>query len=60
MFNNKTKKFKKIMQNFFQKEYKPYVIGKILKKNKVKLNEKINWYQKNLKLLYLFLEKEVI
>ena len=29
----------------FSKEYKPYVIGKILPgKNKIKLNEKINWY----------------
>ena len=30
--------------NIFKKEYKPYVIGKVLKgKNKVILNGKINW-----------------
>ena len=29
---------------FFPKEYKPYIIGKIINgKNKVKLNEKISW-----------------
>ena len=34
------------VKKFFTKEYKPYVIGKIyLGKNKIKLNEKINWYQ---------------
>ena len=33
------------VKNFFTKEYEPYVIGKIISgKNKVKLNEKINWY----------------
>ena len=32
------------IKKFFTKEYKPYVIGKIiLGKNKIKLNEKINW-----------------
>jgi phosphoribosylaminoimidazole (AIR) synthetase len=32
------------IKKFFSKEYKPYVIGKIiLGKNKIKLNEKINW-----------------
>ena len=37
------KKFKKI-NNFFSKEYKPYIIGRISKgKNKVKLNGSINW-----------------
>ena len=40
-----SKNLKKISQ-FFSKEYKPYVIGKILNgKNKVKLNGSINWYQ---------------
>ena len=39
------KNFKKI-KKFFTKEYKPYVIGKITTgKNKIKLNEKINWSQ---------------
>ena len=37
------KNLKKI-NNFFSKEFKPYVIGKIIKgPNKVRLNEKINW-----------------
>ena len=37
------KNLKKI-NRYFSKEFKPYVIGKIIKgKNKVKLNEKINW-----------------
>ena len=37
------KKFKKI-NNFFSKEYKPYIIGRISKgKNKVKLNGSIDW-----------------
>jgi phosphoribosylformylglycinamidine cyclo-ligase len=32
------------IQNYFPKEYKPYVIGKIISgKNKVKLNGSINW-----------------
>ena len=32
------------VKNFFSSEYKPYVIGKIISgKNKIKLNEKINW-----------------
>ncbi len=40
-----SKNLKKISK-FFSKEYKPYVIGKILNgKNKVKLNGCINWYQ---------------
>ena len=39
----KPENLKKITK-FFTKEFKPYVIGKILKgKNKVKLNGKINW-----------------
>ena len=34
------------INNFFPKEYKPYVIGKISKgKNKVMLNGSINWSQ---------------
>ena len=33
------------VKKFFTREYKPYVIGKVvLGKNKVKLNEKINWF----------------
>ena len=33
------------VKNFFSSKYKPYVIGKIISgKNKIKLNEKINWY----------------
>ncbi len=40
-----SKNLKKI-STFFSKEYKPYVIGKILSgKNKVRLNGYINWYQ---------------
>ena len=40
-----SKNLKKISK-FFSKEYKPYVIGKILNgKNKVRLNGCINWYQ---------------
>ena len=40
-----SKNLKKI-NNFFSKEYKPYVIGKISKgKNKIKLNGSINWLQ---------------
>ena len=32
------------INRFFTKEYKPYIIGKITAgKNKIKLNEKINW-----------------
>ena len=32
------------VKKFFSNEYKPYVIGKIISgKNKIKLNEKINW-----------------
>ena len=32
------------VKKFFAKEYKPYVIGKITSgKNRIKLNEKINW-----------------
>ena len=42
-----SKNLKKISK-FFSKEYKPYVIGRIIRgKNKVKLNAKINWYNKN-------------
>ena len=38
-----SKNLKKI-KKFFTKEYEPYVIGKITSgKNKIKLNEKINW-----------------
>ncbi|MBD1166952.1 phosphoribosylformylglycinamidine cyclo-ligase [Pelagibacterales bacterium SAG-MED09] len=38
-----SKNLKKI-NRFFSKEYKPYVIGKIIRgQNKVKLNAKINW-----------------
>ena len=38
-----SKNLKKI-NKFFPKEYKPYMIGKIIRgKNKVKLNAKINW-----------------
>jgi len=37
------KNYKKI-KKFFTEEYKPYIIGKIITgKNRVKLNEKINW-----------------
>ena len=37
------KNIKKI-KKFFTKEYEPYIIGKITSgKNKIKLNEKINW-----------------
>ena len=37
------KNLKKI-NKYFSKEFKPYVIGKIIKdKNKIKLNAKINW-----------------
>ena len=33
------------VKKFFSNEYKPYVIGKIISgKNKIKLNEKINWF----------------
>ena len=40
-----SKNLKKISK-FFSKEYKPYVIGRILNgKNKVKLDGSINWYQ---------------
>jgi len=39
----KSKNLKKL-KKFFTKEYEPYVIGKIISgKNKIKLNEKINW-----------------
>ena len=37
------KNLDKVKKNF-SKDYKPYVIGKIISgKNKIKLNEKINW-----------------
>ena len=49
-----SKNLKKISK-FFSKEYKPYVIGKILNgKNKVKLNGSINWLSIKLEQLYLF------
>ena len=33
------------VKRYFSKEYKPYIIGTIISgKNKVKLNEKINWF----------------
>ena len=33
------------VKKFFSRKYEPYVIGKIVSgKNKVKLNEKINWF----------------
>ena len=36
------------VKKFFNKNYEPYVIGKIITgKNKVILNEKINWFKKN-------------
>ena len=36
------------IKKFFNNDYKPYVIGEIISgKNKVKLNEKINWVEKN-------------
>ncbi len=39
----KPKNLKKVM-NCFSKDYKPYVIGKIIKSNnKIKMNNKINW-----------------
>ena len=39
----KEKNLKKVLK-YFSKNYKPYVIGKIIKgKNKVKLNGSINW-----------------
>ncbi|HJN84161.1 MAG TPA: phosphoribosylformylglycinamidine cyclo-ligase [Candidatus Pelagibacter bacterium] len=38
-----SKNLKKI-KKFFSREYEPYIIGKIISgKNKIKLNEKINW-----------------
>ena len=38
------KKNLKKVQSYFPKDYKPYVIGKIINgKNKVKLNGSINW-----------------
>ena len=41
----KSKKFKKI-KKFFPKKYKPYIIGKISKKNTGKLNEKLTELKK--------------
>ena len=39
----KPENFKKI-NKFFSKEFKPYIIGKIIEgNNKVKVNAKINW-----------------
>jgi len=39
----KPKNLKKV-KKFFKKDYEPYLIGKVISgKNKVKLNEKINW-----------------
>jgi len=41
------KNYKKV-KKFFSSEYQPYLIGKITTgKNKIKLNEKINWEKKN-------------
>jgi len=38
-------KYLKKVQTYFSKEYKPYVIGKVINgSSKVKLNDKINWY----------------
>ena len=40
----KPKNLKKI-NSFFSKDFKPYVIGKIINgKNKINLNGKIDWY----------------
>ena len=36
------------VKKFFNNDYKPYVIGEIIAgKNKIRLNEKINWFKKN-------------
>ena len=36
------------VKKFFNKDYEPYIIGEMIKgKNKVRLNEKINWFKKN-------------
>ena len=36
------------VKKIFSKDFKPYVIGKIIYgKNKIKLNEKINWVKKS-------------
>ena len=36
--------FQNIIKKKFSKEYQPYIIGEIISgKNKIKLNEKINW-----------------
>tara|TARA_Y100001970_G_scaffold264498_1_gene351176 strand:+ start:485 stop:1522 length:1038 start_codon:yes stop_codon:yes gene_type:complete len=36
------------VKKIFSKDFKPYVIGKIIYgKNKIKLNEKINWFKKS-------------
>ncbi len=36
------------VKKIFNKNYEPYVIGEIIAgKNKVRLNEKINWFKKN-------------
>ena len=41
------KNLKKIIK-YFSKDFKPYVIGKIIRgQNKVKLNAKIHWNKKN-------------
>ena len=33
------------VKKYFSKEFQPYVVGKIIKgKNKVKLNDKIQWF----------------
>jgi len=43
----KQKNLNKI-KKFFKKDYRPYIIGEIISgKNKVRLNEKINWMEKN-------------
>ena len=47
LFSRSSKKIEKI-KKFFKKKYKPYLIGEIVAgKNKVKLNEKINWSKKS-------------
>jgi len=31
------------VKTFFTKEYKPYIIGKVIPGNKIKINGKIDW-----------------
>ena len=36
------------IKKFFSKKYEPYIIGKISKNyKKIKINEKISWFEKN-------------